>query len=211
MNKIIVSIIVFVVFCISFTGGVQAQSQKILGVVTYVTHEDLLFIFQNTDRTLVYLDGESVEEPTFVGIFTSLQKDLIEKRNLKFKTIDENVNIAKYVMLYNPIPDQGSKLGSLGKSTQFTKKFTLLKLSEGKEFTHEGVGGEFFEVPFLEGITPPPNATPVEPLTVQDKPVEMKKVESSNIIIIVGIVLGLIAVVGFGLYLLYSKRKKGIQ
>lgn len=210
MNKLIKILLLAFVFFTIFSGSVSAQTKRILGVISYVTHEDLLFLFQNTDRTLVYLDGESVERPTFVGIFTNSQRDLIEKRNLKFNVIDENVNLSKYVMLYNPIPDQGKKLDFLGEPIQFTKKFTLLKLHNGKEFTHEGIGGEFFEVPFLEDITPPPNATPIEPiLKVSQAPPE-KPVSNANAFLIV-IVFVLIIGAAVGVFLFLKRKNRSNQ
>ncbi len=210
MSKLIKILLLVFIFLTIFSGSVSAQTKKILGVVSYVTHEDLLFLFQNTDRTLVYLDGESVEKPTFVGIFTGSQRDVIEKRNLKFNAVDENVTISKYVLLYNPIPDQGKKLDIFGEPNQFTKKFTLLKLHDGKEFTHEGAGGEFFEVPFLEGITPPPNATPVEPvLKVSQAPSE-KPVGNANTFLIV-IVFVLIIGAAVCTFLFLKKKNKPNQ
>lgn len=204
MNKII-TILLFGFFLIfGFVFPVSAQSTEKLVIVEYKDTKELNELFPFSQRVLAYLNGENFETGIFLALVTDQDIESITEKNYSLEILDESPDIDRYVLLYHPLKDKASLLRELGEVNSVTPHHTLLKLDEGKEFTHEGVGVEFFENPFLEGITPPPNATPVLPETTNNSE---KSDQTNTGILLIAIVLTLVLGVGLGVYL-YLKKKK---
>lgn len=206
MNKIITLLFCALVFVLGFVSVAHAQSLSKLAVVEYKDTQELNKLFPISQRVLVYLNGEDFETGIFLALVTDENIVSIKEQKFDVTIVDENPDLDRYILLYHPQINKSDVLKDLGEVRQITPHHTLLKLDEGKEFLHEGAGVEFFENPFLEGITPPPNATPVLPQTVnKGKPVA--RADSNIVILLISILITVLLGAGVGAFL-YLKKKR---
>lgn len=210
MNKIVIVIGFMLMLGNLLCLKVQAQSISSLVAVEYEGVEQLNELFPYSSRVLLYLNAEDFDAAIFLALMTDENIQKIQKLNYRVSIIDESPDLERYVVLYHPMDNQGDLLKEFGDVKQITKRHTLLHLHEGKEFSHEGVGAQFFESPFLENITPPPLATPVLPITTTtDKKEDSRRysTNSNGLILLISIVITLFA--GFIIGVIwYIKRKR---
>lgn len=207
MNRLITLLLFGFLFLTFFAAKANAQISQKITLVEYENTADLNRLFPLSQRVLAYLNGEDFETGIVLAIMTEENIKAVEGQNYSVEILDDNSNIDRYVLLYHPLKNKSDLLKDFGDAKQITPNHTLLKLAENKEFTHEGVGAQFFENPFLEGITPPPNATPVLPQTVNDgKPATES--ERNAVILVISIVITLLFGAGIGAFLYLKKRKE---
>lgn len=213
MNKATIFTI-FVVLIFSFVPTlckVDAQSSPVLVISEYESVNELQELFSKSTRVLTYLNSSEMETGVFLGLVTEENIDFLKKDEYNIRILDTSPSIDRYILLYHPQKNKGDLLSDLGEINQITPHFTLLKLDEGKEFVHDGVGVEFFENPFLAGISPPPNATPVLPQSENITPVLQQEPASegseNGIILVLAITLTVLIIFGLGVIWYIKKRK----
>lgn len=188
-----------------------AVTKGIMIVTPYRTNKEMDLLFSQSTRVIVDLEPEGSNPKSLISLVNISQKNIIESKGLKPRVIDSNADLDSYVLLYNPKPDQDKVLASYGEPIIISRYYTLLKISQGKEFAFEGPIVKFFNIPFLENIQKPIIVTPVEPRispTVLPIPVPVQKPVSGLPIFIIGGFLGILVAVSVILFLVLKRRKK---
>lgn len=198
MKKLKLLLILFALLIV-FVQRANAQSEPLsIVAVEYQTRDDIDFLFQNSTQVLEYLEGIEITTPTFLSLVTPEQKNAIQSKGYKIRVIEENADIERFVLLYNPQPDQSEKLRPFGEPIAIGSHYTLLKLPVGGEFTHEGEGARFFDIPFSKIISPPTlrtkTAEPIPTPTTSEKDGQYYKplLIGGIVFIVIAIVIGVI-------------------
>jgi len=186
-----------------------AQDSSLMLVVTeYETRDDIDFLFENSTRVLEYLEGVDVDRPLFLSLISPEQKEIYIKNGFNPEIIDENADIERFVLLYNPRPDQSEKLKPYGEPIIISSHYTLLKMTVGAEFTHEGESGRFFDIPFSQIISSPPlrtkTATELTPAPIQEG-----ALPGQAQWIIIGVIV-LVVIIILTIFILWYRKKKNI-
>jgi len=204
-NKLILSLIFFAVLFLNPNMLFAQSSNLMLAVTEYESRDDIDFLFENSTQVLEYLEGVDVDRPLFLSLITSNQKELYIKKGFDPEILDENTDISRYVLLYNPRPDQASTLTPYGEPFVISSHYTLLKLVPGQTFTHEGESGKFFDVPFSDIISPPPLR--VKTATELTLTPERSTTSSSPALLIIIVVIGFAVIIGSALFFYFKKKK----
>lgn len=158
MKKLLHCLIILFFFA-AFNSSIFAQDTSLfLALTPYGTREDLDVLFAQGEKILNYYEGENVEEPIFLSVINSKQIDTITDSGLNPQVLDslESLeDIFNYRLLYHPKPDQSSRLAGFGQVFTVSRHYTILKLSEGTPFSHQGVLAEFFDIPFSDTVVTP--------------------------------------------------------
>lgn len=203
MKKILLIIIVLLTF-FAFRESTYAQVKTgKLAITVYEDREDLDVLFENSLRVLEYLEGVDVEEPLFISLVDDLQIKNIQDNNLKPEVIDENADIDSYILLYHPQENQGERLAGFGNPIQISKHYTLLKLFPGQQFSHEGEGGTFFDIPFQEVIVTPPLRTKTATEAIDSGYQDDQRINPFIAIVILFVLIA----IGAGAFIYIRKRK----
>ncbi len=215
MKKLFLFIIIFCFYSIS-PHLVHGQSTNLqLALVYYHTPEELQTIFSTSTNVLEFLEGEDIASPVLLGLFSESQiSTLRERSKYRIVLVDTNADLSRYVLLWHPQEDKGHLLEIYGTIIALSPKHTLVKLDEGKSFSHEGVGAEFFETP----LTLEPIATPLpreelgtaNPPTPTEKKVTPPKTSSSPFLFIMfAVILVVAGVIGVAVWI--KKRKTRME
>ncbi len=204
--KIIRLLVYLLISLFLFRSEVTAQRPGLFIVaVDYQTRDDIDFLFENSSQVLEYLEGIDIDRPTFLSIVTDQQKNTIKSKGYNLKILEENADVNRFVLLYNPQPDQSEKLRPFGDPIVISAHYTLLKMPIGKEFTHEGESGRFFDIPFSTIISPPPlrTKTATEVVIVS----EQNQFNNNNLPVIL-LIIFFVLVLGIGIYIYIKKRRE---
>lgn len=209
IKKILLTIILSVIvssFLLSFEAFAQTTN-LLLAVTPYKTRADLDILFSQNTQVLEYLEGEDVEEPLFISLINESQKLMLLNKGFNPKIYDTNTDIARYTLLYHPKENQFQNLSTLGEVFVLSNHYALLKSFSGKQFEHEGVAAQFFDIPFSKIISPPPLRTktvltPTAALSITSIPTPTIAKEStsspkSGILILLTIIIMVIGVSAF--------------
>lgn len=220
--KKIFSTVFFFIFSLFILLPVHAQTTQKLrfALIPYQTREDLDVLFANSTRVLNYLDGEEMDnKPLFMALLTKQQEQFLTLKHYQVRIIDEDTDITRYTLRYNPVPNSSEKLAPLGDVTVISSYYTLLRLPPGKQYPFEGEYAKFFAMPFQDFIaTPILRERTAEPVITNTPTGEKKDVAlglnnptQSNSILpyILGMVF-LIITVAFGAFFFIKRRKNTI-
>lgn len=202
-------LILILVFLLSFVTKVAVAQSASLSIVSieYQTREDIDFLFANSEQVLEYLEGIEIEKPTFLSLATEEQINTIKGKGYMVKILEKNANIDRFVLLYNPQPSQAAKLKPYGEPIIISSHYTLLKMPEGHEFTHEGESGRFFDIPFSKIISPPPLRTKTV-LEIAPSQSEKRDIIGDNRSAILIFVVFLLVVSGASGYIIWRKKRQ---
>lgn len=210
--KIIIFISFFIIsIFISIPNITFAQEEGLsIVAVNYQTRQDIDFLFQNSTQVLEYLEGIDIDTPTFLSVVNEEQKTTIEEKGYVLKILDTDIDINRYVLLYNPQPNEAEKLRSFGQPIVISDHYTLLRLAPGQQFTHSGESGRFFDIPFSKIISPPPLQTKTVDIAVSPTPKVEQTGNNYTPFVVVGILMVLIA---FGIvgYLYFIRRRRNSE
>lgn len=139
------------------TKATQAAEGKILIVTEFHSREEMDTLFKYSTHAIDYLAGDDVPVSLFISLTTSENLKILQEQNFKVKVIDEDTDLTKYNLLFHWLPNQADKVKSYGQYWQISPHYTLLKLTKGDHFEHEGEAAEFHEIE----LAGPPIVTPV--------------------------------------------------
>lgn len=180
-------------------------------IVNYKTLEDIKFLFENSSKVLGYFEDMDGGEPFFLMLATTTQQENIVSRNYVVKVMDTNTTLSNYMLLYNHQIDQSEKLAPYAKVTKLSPHYTLINIGDGKEFDPHSIPDavEFGPVPFLEGISPPPNAV-AKVVTPTVSPAVAEN-NSSIPMVLIGISVLILLIIGIiGGYWIFRRRRKAV-
>ncbi len=206
MKKILLILTLFLLAFLFFRGeGYAQENGGILVVTVYETREDIDILFENSLRVLEYLEGVDVEEPIFLSLVSDQQIKNLQDNNLDPQVIDDNADLDSYILLYNPLENQGEKLSGFGEPIEISKHYTLLKLSPGQEFSHEGEGVAFFDIPFQEVVVTPPLRTKTATEAIDVATENEQSINPVIFVILAIVIVGL----GIGAFFFIRNKRNG--
>ncbi len=207
MRKVLTLIVLICFFGI--VKNASAQVQQVLILTRFENDGQMDFIFENTQRVLIYTEGGDIELPVILSLNTRSQIDVLENSGLEPTIIDSNPDVARYILLYNPKADQAEILNTYGETFVVSSYYTLLKLPIGQDFVHEGPASKFFIVPFVEEVVRPPKDIVVTPnLSLTPVDVAQPKSNAAFLTAVIGVLIVVAIIVGvfFGYKFIKQRR-----
>ena len=190
-----------------------SSDARIFALIYYTDLPDLDFLFDNTTTSIDYLQGDDIDRPFFLGLFTEGQIASVKNKGYGVRIIDENVDINRYAFVFHPDKNQGAKLQPYGEVFEASPQHFLIKMKPGEEFTHNGVLGEFFDLPLPQGISKPPFRTVTitiapEPSAEPPAPSVQPKVQKAqnNLVLIILTVVFISIILGAVVFIIRAKR-----
>jgi hypothetical protein len=210
--KKILFLIISSLFLIQVLGSknVYAQVKEQLAITSFSDDLQMDLIFAQSLRVLVYTEGGANEPAKVLSLITPHQKEELISGGLKPVIIDENPDILRYVLLYNPLPDQSDALRPYGEIIPVSRYYTLLKIPANTDFIHEGPAAKFFRIPFVEEVKRPPKNIVVTPQisAESEKSQENTQKANDNWVITGGVVTIIVLIGGILLLLRWIKKKR---
>lgn len=218
MKKIIIALLFFFLFGPHMASAhlslphVLSETTEATGfnflIVKYKTQEDIQKLFTKSSRVLGYFADIDGGEPFLLALATEDQQKSIETDGYSVQNLDTNATLSNYMLLYNQAPDQSDKLSKYAEIFPLSPHYTLIKIADGKAFNPHDIPDavSFGPVPFLEGISPPPTASPTKAPT----PAPIEELESSNTgaIFFIGGFVAFILIVGGIIFVILKKGRK---
>ena len=167
-----------------------------LVIIQYEWSYDHPFLVDNTQMILEYLENDGNADAVMLANITDNQKAEILKKGMKVEELERNPDLTNYILLYHPLPNQGSKLSELGRIYLLSDNHTLIRIKDGTAFSHTGVASQFMMVP-LQEIHP---VTSLSLTTTQTQLKNSSQIEKSKfsrttvVIIVIVIILVILAV-----------------
>lgn len=188
------------------------ETNLLLAVTPYSTRDDIDILFANSQKTLIYLSGEDLEQPLFISLINKDQEKILTDKGFKPRILDNNTNLSRYTLLYSPQEDQFNELKNQGEIFQIAKHYAFLKSPPNKPFEHTGEAAKFFDIPFPPVVIPPPLrtktvSTPTPSLTVKSAPIsKIINEKPSNYMIFISLIILILIASGITFVLIKKKQ-----
>lgn len=181
-------------------------------IVEYKNLEDITFLFKESSRVLGYFEDIEGDKPFFLTLVTSNQLKNIENQGYKVNNLEQNAILSEFILLYNHDINQSNKLEQYAKVYPLSPHYTLIKIEKGTLFDPHSIPDavQFSPVPFLEGISPPPQTANVispEPTQVIHNANALSSEKSLTVFIIIATIFISIAALILFTFHKWVKRK----
>ena len=190
----------------------DTDTAPLLVIVEYNELADLDYIFETSEGPINYWQGDDIDQPFFLGLFTESSLEILTQAGYSARIIDDNTNIDVYEMYWHPHEGNQSILDEFGTVTQLTPKLFLLKYPSVAEKNKLRTGPihQFFHVQFTTDAKPPRFKTPritAVPTVTQDS-AAAESANSFGQTVVVVFVLALIFIGGIGGFIHFRRQQQ---